>query len=318
LIIWRLEAMAARGVEGTLLGTLFMPYFSGLGNLIFVSIVLSSGGPPAEVMVNCVVNNATNLTLILGLCGVLFPMALGKPGVQRRRPARSKGGTLPPFPQLPPLPKLNQKARLHRLSLLFTMLALLFFTGISWALARDGVLDMGDGVTLIGLFLFWQTIHVFDVLKDRIRGQSRWHPMIMVDLGIISVASVVLYLSVEWFVAWVLTSPAQWVQPEQLGLLTGWLMVLPNAIVAFYYAWRKRMDVVYASQLGDAHICIPLCLGLYAIFRDMPLEEGTGAGLLFIMVACVVHAASVGIYGQLHRATAAVLTFGYVVFLAWA
>ena len=35
LMVWRLEAMSGRGFEGTVLGTLVMPYCSGLGNLIF-------------------------------------------------------------------------------------------------------------------------------------------------------------------------------------------------------------------------------------------------------------------------------------------
>ena len=39
LMIWRLEAMSARGFEGTVLGTLVMPYCSGMGNLIFAFIL---------------------------------------------------------------------------------------------------------------------------------------------------------------------------------------------------------------------------------------------------------------------------------------
>ena len=44
LMIWRLEAMSARGFEGTVLGTLVMPYCSGLGNLIFAFILGRTGG----------------------------------------------------------------------------------------------------------------------------------------------------------------------------------------------------------------------------------------------------------------------------------
>ena len=39
LMIWRLEAMSAGGFEGTVLGTLVMPYCSGMGNLIFAFIL---------------------------------------------------------------------------------------------------------------------------------------------------------------------------------------------------------------------------------------------------------------------------------------
>ena len=35
LMIWRLGALEKNGLEGTVLGTLIMPYCSGLSNLIF-------------------------------------------------------------------------------------------------------------------------------------------------------------------------------------------------------------------------------------------------------------------------------------------
>ena len=44
LMIWRLNAMLEHGLEGTALGTLVMPYCSGLGNLIFVFLLLQRHG----------------------------------------------------------------------------------------------------------------------------------------------------------------------------------------------------------------------------------------------------------------------------------
>ena len=67
LMMWRLEAMLDHGLEGTALGTLVMPYCSGLGNLVFVGLMISHDGAPGEVLTNCLVNNVTNLTLLLGL-----------------------------------------------------------------------------------------------------------------------------------------------------------------------------------------------------------------------------------------------------------
>jgi len=42
LMIWRLERLSENGVEGTVLGNLVMPYLSGLGNLVFVFVILGS------------------------------------------------------------------------------------------------------------------------------------------------------------------------------------------------------------------------------------------------------------------------------------
>src|SRR6266851_5225841 len=74
LMIWRLEAMNASGVEGTVLGTLVMPYCSGMGNLIFAFVLGIKGGSGTEVLTNSLVNNVTNMTLLLGLPAVIWGM----------------------------------------------------------------------------------------------------------------------------------------------------------------------------------------------------------------------------------------------------
>ncbi|HXF10383.1 MAG TPA: hypothetical protein VN625_06325, partial [Desulfuromonadaceae bacterium] len=57
LMIWRLEAMSERGFEGTVLGTLVMPYCSGIGNLIFAFIYGQKGYLGEDVASNNLVNN---------------------------------------------------------------------------------------------------------------------------------------------------------------------------------------------------------------------------------------------------------------------
>ncbi|MDX2121308.1 MAG: sodium:calcium symporter, partial [Gemmatimonadota bacterium] len=76
LMLWRLEAMLAQGLEGTALGTLLLPYCSGLGNLIFVALMVRKSGGGAEVLTNCLVNNVTNLTLLLGLPALLWGLSI--------------------------------------------------------------------------------------------------------------------------------------------------------------------------------------------------------------------------------------------------
>src|SRR6476660_3932463 len=74
LMIWRLEALNSGGFEGTVLGTLVMPYCSGMGNLIFAFILGQSGGNGADVMTHSLVNNDTNMTLALGPPAIFWGM----------------------------------------------------------------------------------------------------------------------------------------------------------------------------------------------------------------------------------------------------
>src|SRR4029079_3443609 len=73
LMIWRLESMMENGMEGTILGTLIMPYCSGMGNLIFALVVgVNRAADPADVVTNSLVNNITNITLRIGLPALLW------------------------------------------------------------------------------------------------------------------------------------------------------------------------------------------------------------------------------------------------------
>ena len=67
-------------------------------------------------------------------------------------------------------------------------------------------------------------------------------------------------------------------------------MVLPNALLAFYYAARRRADIAYASQIGDGHICIPLCVGLGAVVAPIAVPKFFETGLAILCGAAVVHA----------------------------
>jgi cation:H+ antiporter len=72
IMIWRLGALERKGLEGTVLGTLVMPYASGFSNLIFAYIMGRSGQNGKLVLENCLVNNVTNLTLLIGLPALIW------------------------------------------------------------------------------------------------------------------------------------------------------------------------------------------------------------------------------------------------------
>src|SRR5690606_13407114 len=91
------------------------------------------------------------------------------------------------------------------------------------------------------------------------------------------------------------------VSAENLGWLSGWLMVLPNALLACYYAAKRRADIVYASQIGDGHICIPLCIGLTAMFQPVVVPEFFQTGLVIMLGAALIHGLSLLLVNGLPR-----------------
>src|SRR5215469_7450341 len=152
-MIWRLEAMNKGGFEGTVLGTLVMPYCSGMGNLIFAFVLGAKGGPGNDMLDNALVNNVTNMTLLLGLPAIIWGMnVLPEPKKKKKKPNKKKKRDE------------GQEHKINRLSLLLTLTAVLFFTGTLWVLAHGGTLDFSHRLVFIGLFLFWQCFHVFEVL----------------------------------------------------------------------------------------------------------------------------------------------------------
>src|SRR5439155_3754916 len=258
--------MTETGVEGTVLGTLVMPYCSGIGNLVFVFVVFTNGQPATEVMTNCLVNNVTNMTLLIGLPTILWGMrVVPRPDANAKKKKKNK--------------KNAQEHRINRLSLLLTLAAVVFFTGAVCALGRDGKLTRNDGLVLVGLFLFWQCFHVFEVLKANVRKNKSLNWTLLVDFVLLLIGGYGTYVSIDGLVAWISHIHTGFVSAKYLGWLSGWLMVLPNGLLALYYGWKRHPEIIYTSQVGDSHICIPLSVGIYSLMTDMAVPEFFQAGV---------------------------------------
>ena len=182
LMIWRLQAIENKGFEGTVLGTLIMPYCSGFANLAFAYVMSHQASNGGLVVENCIVNNVTNLTLIMGLAAAL--------GASAQDSFQSSGK------------KQMDIHRINRLNMLFTLIAMFLFTGTIWALAKDGVLDFYDGLVLVALFVFWQILHVFEILKTNIRQDREFHWSIVFDLLLIAASAYGIYFAVNHLVGW--------------------------------------------------------------------------------------------------------------------
>lgn len=299
IMIWRMEAMSKQGFENTALGTLVMPYFSGMGNLIYAFILGKyGGGTGADVMTNSLVNNVTDMTLVLGLPTIIWGIKI------LPKKAKGKGDK-----------GAGKTHQLNRLSLLLTLLAVLFFTGAVWALGRKGTLNANDSLVLIGLFLFWQCFHVVEALKSNVRQGKSQSWMLPFDLIIVVICAYATYVSIDWLVTWIHNRHLGFISDKYQGWLSGWLMVLPNAVLAFYYGWRGQPETVYASQVGDCHMSIPLCLGVYTIFHTMAMPPFFYVGMWILLVSTALHIFFVAIFGQLPKFFGWMLVAAYGYFL---
>ncbi|MBI3886873.1 MAG: sodium:calcium symporter [Opitutae bacterium] len=305
LMLWRLEAMLDHGLEGTALGTLVMPFCSGLGNLLFVFIMVRRGGPASAVLTNSLVNNVTNLTLLLGLpalCWTLLVVPAGKAAVKSegKKSGAAKSASAP---------------QINRLSLVLTLTAVVFFTGATWLLGRDGALSRTDGAVLIGLFGFWQCFQVYDVMKHNLTRRASFGFGFYADLVLVAAGAWLIYESLDWLVAWLGQQKSGFVSAANLGWLSGWLMVLPNALLAVFWGWKGRADVVYSSQVGDGHICIPFGVGLLALLHPVKVGAVFQDGLLLLAGAAGLHAVFLLTAGGLPRWAGALFVAAYAWFL---
>jgi cation:H+ antiporter len=249
-------------------------------------------GDGDDVLVNCLFNNVTNLTLLIGLPVLIWSMAS--------------------------IPRKKTKAvvmehKVGRLSLALNLVAALFFSLVLWLLAADGKLARLDGAVLLSLFVFWQCFHIYDVKKTNLLKKKRYPATLPVEMVLLLAGAFAVFVSTDWLVQWFQDLESDAIPPRMLGWASGVLMVLPNALLAFYYGAKNRMDVVYTSQSGDAHICIPLCIGIFAAIRAIPSGEFLQQSLLILMGLCAVHLLFVVTLGRLPRIVAAIFiaAFGY-------
>jgi len=281
-----------------------MPFCSGAPNLVFAAVMVQSKGPGREVLVNCLVNNITNLSLLIGLPCLLWGLDI----IPRKKAKKTKKAAK--------IGKGKLKAgRLSRLSLALTLIAVLVFTSAIWILGRDGRLSQNDGMILVGLFLFWQSFGLIEVLKTNIDKRRRIGGWLVVDLLLLTAAVVLMFFSIDWLVNWLTNVRTGFISYQHIGWLSGWLMVLPNALPAFYYSWKGRADIVYSSQIGDGHICIPLCIGLFALFRPISIPGFYDLAVGLLLILGCVHFLAVVFLGRLPKSVGAILVAAYVVFV---
>lgn len=295
LLIVCLNHLERKGFEGTVLGTMIMPFCSGAPNLVFAAVMVQSNGPGREVLVNCLVNNITNLSLLIGLPCLFWGLDV----IPRKKTARGR----------------LKSSRLSRLSLALTLIAVLVFTSGIWILGQDGKLTRSDGLILISLFIFWQSFGLIEVLKTNIDKSRRIGAWLVVDVLLLAASVFLMFRSIDWLVNWLSSVQTGFISYQHIGWLSGWLMVLPNALPAFYYGSKGRADIVYSSQIGDGHICIPLCIGMFALYNPISVPGFYDLAIGLLLILASVHFLAVVLLGRLPRSIGALLVVAYAIFV---
>ena len=290
----RLEALSRQGVEGSVLGMIFMPFFSGVGNIAFAVILAMKHGDGNDVLTNCIFNNLTNLTLLIGVPMLIWSMS--------HIPDRQAWSAVCEF-------------KISRLSNEMNLMAMFFFTLFLWLMTQDGELSREDGWILILLFAFWHCFHIYDVKKTNILKRKTYPKTLPVDIILLLFCSFVTYVTIDYLVVWFGGLDSAVISPRLLGWLSGVLMVLPNALLAIYYGSHRRMDVVYASQVGDGHICIPFCMGLFAVIHPFAVGDFLSRTLFILMGLFCCHLIFIMIVPKFSRIFAAVFVAVFCVFV---
>jgi cation:H+ antiporter len=157
---------------------------------------------------------------------------------------------------------------------------------------------------------------VFDIFKQNVRHGRSINWSVIFDAILVIIGGLGVFAAIERLVAWIPKVGAGLLVFDNLGWLSGILMVVPNGLLACYYAHGKRADIVYSSQIGDGHICIPMCIGLFVLFSQIQIPQYLDLSVWIIVSACIVHFFCVGFLGRLPRAVglACVVAYGYFVY----
>jgi len=143
----------------------------------------------------------------------------------------------------------------------------------------------------------------------------RIKPRIWIDLFIITIAAWGIFSSIDHLVDLISSRNHGLFSRSHLGILSGMLMVLPNAFLALYYSAVHRSDIAYSSQIGDCHICIPLCIGVFAIFSNITITPSFGLSIWILTSAAALHFIFLAVFGRLPRIAGLFLAGLYAFFI---
>ena len=156
---------------------------------------------------------------------------------------------------------------------------------------------------------------MFEILKNNVRKNRGFHWSIVLDLALITISAYGVYYSVDYLVDWMSYTKNPYIGVKDLGWLSGALMVVSNAFIALYDGLIGRQNIVVTSQVGDSHVCIPMCIGFFALFDKMTIPDFFLIGIHTIAGAAALHFLFIPLMGRLPRMLVVVLLGAYGAFI---
>ena len=238
-------------------------------------------------MTNSLVNNVTNMTLLIGLPAIIWGMSV-LPSEKGAGQEEAKAT--------------RQDHEINRLSLLLTLTAVLFFTGADWVLGRNGRSNFSDGLVLVGLFLFWQCFHVFDVLKTNVRQSKAFSWMLPVNLALAGRGRL-CDLSQHGLAGELAPGhPHRFRQRETPGLAERladgaaqrgcWRFITPGAGTRKWFTPRRSATATSASRCAS---------GSARCIRRSRSRRFFQTGIFLLLGATLLHIVLVALFGRLPR-----------------
>jgi len=317
LMLWRLSAMHQSGGTSGVLGLMLLPFATAFGNILFAWYSAAHGGEAEGVVVSCLTNNLTGVLLLTGIVAFFWKLEVAKESGDGsgEKNQKSEGG--------------DQK-RVQKLWILTALIAILFFTCLVWVIGIERgqgrsllqpksntlQLSVSDALILLATFIFWEIIYLIEALKVNKPEKQPVTWRLVLNITLVLIGAVVCGEAAQWLITYAFKGGVGVQKGAPLGIVVGLITAIPNAMVAFYYGWKKKPEIVYGVQATDANVCIPFCLVVFLLMGGKAITLQTDmvlGGLIALLGGVILQIMFLGSVGKIPRPIGALLILMYFV-----
>lgn len=284
------SAIAARlGLSAGLIGLTIVAFGTSAPELL-VSVTAALKGNSDIAIGNVVGSNIANITLVLGITGLVFPVVITR--------------------------------SILKMDYTFTLITTLFF----FLLALNGIISFWEGLVLVILLVavnlyFFKKVGRVEMSDDdtfELKKKSIWLSIAYVLLGVLG-----LYFGAELFVEnGVVIAQTLGISERVIGITVIAVGTsLPELITSVIAALKKETDIAIGNILGSNMMNILSIIGVTALVRPIPVSmDFIYNDFLWMIAFTALLFPLMRIKYNISRIDGSLLLFGYMVyifFLIW-